>query len=257
MMSDPYKVLGVERTATKDEIKKAYKKLAQKHHPDRGGDEAKFKEATAAYDKIKDGKPYVKEDDFTGWQEYNEHFKHKSDIDIEEILRQAAKHKQQQKVRYTVPIELKDAVVGGKHFVRIPIGSEIQALEITIPAGVQDDDTIKYPRLAGGKDLYITFKVQPSKVWTIQGLDLIKVVKVNIWDLIKGVEVPVTTIYGTTIKIKIPKGTQPEAMMRVKGKGIQSRKNLMQVGDMYVHIQAVIPENIHEDILSAIYRTNS
>ena len=84
-----------------------------------------------------------------------------------------------------------------------------------------------------------------------------KNVKVSIWDLIKGTEVPVTTIYDTTIKIKIPAGTQPEAMMRVRGKGIQSRKNLLHVGDMYVHIQAFIPENVHEDILSAIYRTNS
>lgn len=252
-MIDPYKVLGVERTATPEEIKKAYKKLAMKHHPDRGGNETKFKEINEAYEKVKDGR--IPEPD---WQPYHpNNFDFRDEAAFEELLRRAKARQQQQHMRFSVAIDLKSAVVGGKHVIRVPLGNGIEMIEVTVPAGTQDGDTVRYPRLAKGIDILINFQVTPSKEWTVQGLDLIKEVKVSIWDLIKGIELPVQTIYDTTIKLKIPERTQPGTMMRIKGKGIQSRKNLLHVGDMYVHIAAYIPDNIHEDILSAIYRTNS
>lgn len=252
-MTDPYAILGVERTATPEEIKKAYKKLAQKHHPDRGGDEAKFKEIAEAYEKVKDGKKPEPEVD---WQAFD--FDLRNEGAFEEFLNRARQRQHHQPhLRFTVPIELKDAVVGGKHYIRIPLGGTVETIDVTIPAGTQDGDTVKYPRIAKGVDVFIKYQVNPSKEWTVQGLDLIKDVRVSIWDLIKGTELNVQTIYDTTIKLKVPERTQPGKMLRIKGKGIQSRKNLLHVGDMYVHISAYIPDDIHEDILSAIYRTNS
>lgn len=258
---DPYKVLGLKSNASEDEVRKAYKKLSMKHHPDRGGDEAKFKEINEAYSMIKDGKKPESGPGFgTGpdinWRDFDFDLRDKDAF--AEFLRQAkARQRQRQHYKFTVPIQLKDAVVGGKHYIRIPVGNNIETVEVTIPAGTQDGDAVKYPRLAGGVDIVIKFEVLPDKEWVQEGLDLIKEIKVSVWDLIQGTEVNVQTIYDTTIKLKVPPMTQPNTTMRIKGKGIQSRQQLNKIGDMYVHIAAYIPKDIDEEILSAIRRANS
>jgi DnaJ-class molecular chaperone len=178
-MDDPYKILGVKKTATEAEIKKAYRKIAREHHPDLNPDdaasEAKFKAASAAYDLLKDPETRARFDrgeiDATGaekqperkfYREYAdaadnpyrsqqsyEGFGDASDI-FAEILRQrgqgGAQYSTQgftargQDKRYSLEVPFLDAVNGGKTRITLPTGGN---LEVTIPQGSADGQTIR------------------------------------------------------------------------------------------------------------------
>lgn len=255
---DPYKVLGLQPGASKEEAKKAYRKLAMKHHPDRGGDESKFKEVTEAYERIESGNVYGprKHNTQTDFSDFEDIFK-EYNINVEDYLKEKFHQKAQADISVGVFISLKDAVLGGQKYVKIPVGMTNETFEITVPAGVTDNETIRYPRLAKGTDVRITFKIQPSDEWQVDGLNLIKDVDIEIWDLILGTSLEVKLINDSTVKIKVPAGTQPGTQLRIKGKGIQSRKNYLQIGDVLVRLNARIPEHIPEEILSAIQKIKS
>lgn len=244
-MKDPYKTLGVDRDASEEDIKKAFKKLAMKYHPDRdGGDETKFKEINEAYDMIKEGK--------TEQPRINNHTFHNVDDLYDFLMRGQGFRPPPPVLKFSVSVSLADSVLGGKHYLRVPLNGQMEVIEVTIPAGIEHGETIRYPKLAKGSDVHISYHILPDSEWHIEGLNLIRDEKISIWQLIKGTEIEVKTINGTKIKLKIPPHTQPGTKMRIKGKGKQSRKNLLQVGDMYVHIVGVIPDNIPPEVLSAI-----
>lgn len=179
MSKDPYAILGVKKTATADEIKKAYRKIARTHHPDLNPDDAsaetRFKEASAAYDFLKKPEQRARFDrdeiDATGaeqqperqfYREYArnpenpyqsgphyEGFGDASDV-FAEILRQRAQGKQQsathgfdmrgQDRRYALEIGFMDAVLGGKTRITLPDGG---MLDVKIPQGTADGQTIR------------------------------------------------------------------------------------------------------------------
>jgi len=242
-MSDPYVTLGVTRDTPLPDIKKAYKKLAMKHHPDRNdGKDEKFKEVQAAYDQVKDGPPApdVNEYKFTSASDFSDFFK---------------RHQQQQRqqfYRVNINITLSDAINGGTKYIELTINGQNKSFEIDIPPGTRHGETVRYPNLAEGRDIIISYLILPDSEWEVSEMNLIKSVKVNIWDLILGTEVDVTTIDKKTIRLKVPKGTQPGTYLRVKGKGMRTRQNMLAVGDMLVHIEAIIPDNIPEDIINII-----
>jgi len=241
-MSDPYKVLGLESNATTEEVKKAYKRLAMKLHPDRnGGRDEKFKELQTAYDQVKDGPP-----DFTAAS-----FNFKTPGDINDFLREA-RFRHQMQVSLSMLISLKDAVLGGDHLMQIPVHGKNENVEITIPPGIRNGEAIRYPKLANNIDVVIKFRIQPDTIWEVQNLDLIKGEDISIWDLITGTELDVRTIDGSTIRLKVPPRTNPGTHMRVKGNGIQSRSNHLVKGDLLVRLVGKIPDDISESLLALI-----
>ena len=248
-MNNPYKILGVSRDASEEEIKKAYKKLAMKHHPDRGGDEAKFKEISEAYERIQKGET---EDKFS-YEDFRSKydFKFKDEQDIYDLLNKFRKNHHTPSLKFKVKITLKESIIGGKQYIQAP-SLNAHAFEVTIPVGVKHGEIIRYPDLAQNADVEITYYIIPDPIWDLKDLDLHRDIRVSIWDLIRGTEVEFESIMGGTIKLKIPPRTQPNAKMRLSGKGIQSRKNKYATGDMYVHILGFIPTDIPEEILSAI-----
>jgi len=241
-MNDPYAVLGLDSSATLEEVKKAYKKLAMKHHPDRnGGKDDKFKELQTAYDQVKDGPP---EPSFDG-------FNFQSREDIADFLRES-RFQHQMQVSLTAMIPLRDAVLGGKHYMRIPIHGSAVNVEVTIPPGIRNGEAVRYPKLAKNVDVVIRFGTQPDPDWKVDDLDLIKGQDISIWDLITGAELDVTTISGSVIRVKVPPKTNPGTHMRIKGKGIPSRVNQLLKGDMLVRLDGKIPASISEQLLSLI-----
>ena len=245
---NPYSVLGVDRNADKDTVKKAYRKLAMKFHPDRNdGKDEKFKEVKAAYDKIKDGPPTVK-NPFTGFGDFD--FSTTTE-NFSDILREA-RYQHQMQVSVTAIISLKDAVLGPVQYMQIPIRGKTESVKIAIPPGVMNNESVKYPKVSNGVDVVIKYKITPDPVWSVENLNLIKQQEISIWDLITGTSLNVETIDGSILRLRIPPRTQPGTHMRVTGKGVTSRQLGVTNGDMLVRLNGKIPDDISPAILNAI-----
>jgi curved DNA-binding protein len=239
---DPYSVLGVGKTATQDEIRKAYRSLAMKHHPDRGGDEAQFKAINEAYTTIGDSKKRAQYD--TGFS-YNS-------TNWDDIFRNSRRHqhryRHQAQIRMTLNIDFETAIRGGKKLISVGLGDGISAMEIHIDPGVVTGDSARYATNAG--DLIVTFRVDPSKTWSRTNNNLTREVELDIWQLITGTVAVVETVWNEKIRLTVPPKTQPDALLRVKGKGAKTLWDGQ--GDMFVRIKARIPKDISSELLKAI-----
>ena len=252
---NPYEVLGVSRNASEAEVKKAYKKMAMKHHPDRGGDETKFKEISEAYERIISPEKFRDEQ----FQRTPGGFEFRSGEDINDIFSEffnfhRADPRQQRRptaVQMSLWITLEDVYHGGDRLVSVQAGNSVEAVKITIPRGVMDATTIRYPKLApGGLDLNIIYRIHPHKRFErISRIDLQTIVDVDFWDLILGTHVPVRHIDGDELMVRIPPKTRPNARLRLKAQGIQNDR---QHGDLYVKLNPLMPENIPEDIIQTL-----
>ena len=273
---DYYKVLGVEKNASQDEIKKAYRKLAKKYHPDLNKDnpqaKERFQEINEANEVLGDAEKRRRYD------EYGEHWKHSEEYEAQQgnthgfngfegfgdfshnsgnssgfsdFFEQlfgggAFRATQQQRgndLQATMHLTLQEA---GKTERRIlEIGNE--KIAITIPGGVADGQKIRikergkrnpYSNRRG--DLYITFHIEPDRRFTREGDDLHTTVTCDIYTLLLGGEAIVPTLDGS-IRMNIKPGTQPDSKLRLRGKGMPHYKNSGH-GDMIVTIKATLPQ---------------
>jgi DnaJ-class molecular chaperone len=249
-MIDYYTVLGVTRTATPDEIKRAFRKLASQHHPDKGGDTVKFQEIQAAYDTLGDAAKRQQYD--TPRPQFNQGHRHGGQqFDFDTIFdvfgARFTQQRQQPSVsRVNLTITLTDVAVGGKR----TIGIGASTVEIEIPAGINDGDNVHYRGLGPhSTDLVITYRISPNPTWQRHGSNLLTEHAVSVWDLILGSETVVRDLLGTELTIVVPAGTQPGAKLRLRGRGLPGRTG---PGDMLVQLQAIIPTDIPDDLLSLI-----
>jgi curved DNA-binding protein len=257
-MTDHYTTLGVARTATLDEIKRAFRKLASQHHPDKGGDTQKFQEIQAAYDTLGDAAKRQQYDNpqpqFQGFGQ-GAQFGNMHDIFAQMFGGQSPFGQQQQPrrthVRMSLWITLLDVARGGKRSVALGTQSGTSTVEIEIPLGINDGDNVQYPGLApGGQDLVIQFRVQPHADFQRQGLSLVTTHKVSIWTLILGGDTEVQTVEGNRLVVKVVPHTQPGTTLRLKSQGLRDQSG--QKGDLMVHIQTEIPMTIAPEIITAI-----
>ena len=252
---DHYKTLGVNSTATPDEIKKAYRKLASLHHPDKGGNTAKFQEVQTAYDILGDpAKRQEYDNPKPQFGNFGQHphpsgqpFDFETIFDVFGTRFNQTKQRQAAVSRVNVTINLTDVVTGGKR--TIGLGGR-NTIEIDLPKGINNGDSVQYRGIApGGGDLVITFRVREDPEWQRDGANLYTQHVVDVWDLILGTESVVKDVVGQEVTILIPRGTQPGARLRLRGKGLPSK---IGVGDIIVQIQASIPVDIPEDLLNMI-----
>lgn len=257
-MKDYYSILGVAKSATSDEIKKAYRKLASKHHPDKGGNSEQFKQIQEAYDILGDShKKEIYDNPSTSFN-FN-HTVNDFDFDFDKIFSTFGARMNRQKPQSTkivLPITLKDSVVGGNRVISLSFAGVQIPVEISIPAGIIDREQVRYTNiLPGGFDLIVEFKIAENKDWTRNGLDLLCEKPLNFWELILGCEVEIKSISGNRYSLKIPPRTKPNSVFRIKGKGVQ--RNGHNSGDILVKIVATLPENIPDEIAEIIRkRTN-
>jgi curved DNA-binding protein len=256
-MTDYYKILGVDRSASADEIKQAYRRLAAQHHPDRGGDTAKFQTIQEAYDTLGDAarrssydRPQPQMHEF----HFGDGHGHFNFDEIFNMFGARFNHgARRNQVRMNLWITLHDVATGGRRQVAVNTGQASSTIEIQIPPGIDDGDSVQYPNIApGGGDLIITFRVQPDDNWQREGTTLLRDELISIWTLITGGEIEVTTITGDRLKVTIPANTQPNSMLRVRGRGLPARTGPM--GDMIVRVQARIPREISPELLAAIHK---
>jgi DnaJ-class molecular chaperone len=256
-MSDHYSTLGVTHDASPEEIKKAYRRLASEHHPDKGGSTEKFQEIQAAYSVLGDEQKRA---------EYNQprgnHFNFEfntgpAGFDFNNIFSMFGQHfhphqqRQQQHVRMSLWVSLQDIAQGGQRPVNIGTSHGTITIEIEIPMGINDGDNVQYAGLGpGGTDLIINFRIHQNPKWERNGLNLTTNHNVSIWDCLVGAETVVKDILNNQITLTVPPLTQPGSLLRLKGKGLPSRNG--PTGDLLVRIQAQVPSYIDPELVEKI-----
>lgn len=255
-MTDYYKTLGVGKNASPDEIKKAYRSLAMKHHPDRGGDEKKFKEIEEAYRILSDPAQKSNYDNPSPFGNGNMN---------EEIFEQFFRNPfgfsggfragpRNPSVHVTIDITLEDAFRGKTIDAEIGLSNgKTKLVSINIPPGIETGMQVKYsgmgetlhPKLQPG-DLIATIRVLNHRIWQRQGDHLIYEKSISAWDAILGTSLTVTTIDGKMLSINIPAGTQPDTMLSCKGEGMPNVKS-GQRGNLLIKVKVEIPKQISKE----------
>ena len=275
-MTDHYSILGVSKSATQDEIKKAFRKLASQHHPDKGGDTKKFQEIQAAYDTLSDqNKRAAYDNPQPQFQNFNSGGVPPGFEDIfgqmfnggnpfGDIFGRRNPPQRNRNLSLKTAISLEDAF-NGKDLtvsVTLPSGRE-QICEIKIPRGIQDGTTLRLagmgddssPNLPRG-DIHLTVLVQPHLVFTRQGDDLVINLNVGAFDAILGKTCTIETLDKRVLEVKINPGTQPGTVMAAHGYGMPNISDNRFVGRLLIQVQVKIPTDLSQDKLDKLKEIN-
>ena len=249
-MTNHYQTLGVAPTASAEEIKRAYRKLASQHHPDRGGDTATFQTIQAAYDVVGDEGRRQQYDNPAPQFNGGMPFDFNNIFNVFGTRFQHPGHQQQQHVRMSLWITLADVAQGGRRTVSLGHTT----VEIEIPLGINDGDNVQYANIGpGGSNLIVNFRIHPHPRWQRQGLNLTQEEPVTIWTLILGGEIVVRDILNNNLNMTVPAHTQPGTVLRLKGRGLRNRSG--ETGDLFVRIQGRLPNTISPELLAQIAQT--
>lgn len=274
-MKDYYKILGVEKNASEDEIKKAFRKLAHQYHPDKsGGDEAKFKEANEAYAVLSDKKKRAQYDAFgsvgpgTGGfqggfnpQDFGFDFSgfgaggfDAGDLgDILSSIFGGRRVRRGRDVAVDIELSFQESVFGTER--KVVINSKYvkqKEVSISVPPGIDDGQMIRLSgmgeTLEGGLpgDLYVKVHVRRHPYLRKEGYNLIMDLNVRLSEALLGGERKIGTLDGE-ITLKIPTGTKHGTILRVKGKGVPFDPQASKRGDLYVRVLVEIPEKLSKE----------
>lgn len=253
-----YKTLGLNQGASEEEIKKTYRKLAMKYHPDRGGNEAEFKRIKEAYEALTNPEATRRFDtnfDFGGFHDLHEMFRRgradgarNFDFDFE------ARDIRNPDIHLSVPCTLEEAHAGFSKEIEFTIpNGETKRMTIDFPAGTHKGIKIRYAGEGGTLipskppgDLYVTANIMPHSVWTPDGNDLKSLLEISVWQAMFGSTVELTEIGGSRIQVTVPPGTQSKSQLRLKNKGLNIRGST-QRGNAYLEVVVRIPALNEED----------
>jgi molecular chaperone DnaJ len=249
---DYYEVLGLTREASETDIKRAFRELARKHHPDVNPDGGEaFREINEAYAVLSDADARARYD---RWGHGDDPGGFASVVDaaqdmINEVLRRRrGKHKGRD-TRYTLEVTFEEAAFGCEKTIRIP--NTTRDLTVVVPAGTKDGTT-KISKGDGepGKngapagDLNVNIRVAEHATFRREGIDVHSEHAVTFAQAALGAVLDLPTLDGA-VKMRIPEGTQPGRVFRIRGRGIPqaSGKNAPR-GDHMVHIQVEVPTEL-------------
>lgn len=264
-----YATLGVAESATADEIKRAYRKLASQHHPDKGGDKNTFQEIQKAYDTlIDDGRRQQYDMERQGMHRqgpggFHFHFNHGN---IDDIFQQFGfghfrppQQKRNKDLRIELPIPLVTTLEEQKKTIQVTTTTgEKSTLEVTIPRGVTNGTNIKYSGLGDNMfttiprgDLFVHFSVFPAENFFVQGIDLYTPSSVNCLTALVGGKFTVTGIDGKVFELNIQPGTQNGTKFRIPQQGLYQMNSEIR-GDLYVEVQLFVPQDLPAESLETI-----
>jgi len=252
-MTDPYRILGVTRASTDKQIKDAYRKLTMVHHPDKGGDNAKFLEITQAYNAIK-----TKQDrsqyDSPGEDAFSQGgFNTRADFnDFSNAFRMHFGQRQtvtkNRDIHINYNITLEEVLDGVNKDVRITLpNNQHNTVNIKIPQGIRHGDKIKFAGcgdnthsgFASG-DLYVTILEQRHPQYSRLDNNCIVTQSIDVYTAMVGGELAVKSIDGSRYKILIKPGTQSGTRLRIPEAGFPII-NTSRTGDLIVTVDIKIP----------------
>jgi DnaJ-class molecular chaperone len=280
-MKDPYEILGVAKTASADEIQKAYRKLAKKLHPDLnpGNKQAEdqFKEVAAANDLISDPEKRRRYDageiDASGAEKAPPHARYYRDYAGEgghpyesgsayedfaqgddlfaDLMRRAAEQARRRPgadLHYELAVDFLDAVNGASKTITLPGGGTLQ---VTIPPGVEDAQILRLrgkgapsPGEGGPGDALVQIAVRPHRHFTREGIDIHVDLPITLKEAALGAEVRAPTPTGN-VMLRVPKRSNTGDVLRLKGKGVK-RGNL--AGDEFVKLKVIMPTEAEPEL---------
>jgi len=283
MSDDPYKLLGVSKTATADEIRKAYRKLAKELHPDLNpGDksmEDRFKKVSAAHNLLSDAAQRARFDrgeiDASGAETPQQHYyrqyadsdrsgRYHSDTgyrDFEgtsDIFADLFGHGSDgqsrfrargQDVHYRLAVPFLDAINGAKQQLHLPDGTTI---DLTIPAGSKTGTILRLrgkgrPGLGDGPpgDAMVELTVEPHARFSREGDDIILELPISLDEAVLGARIEVPSATGR-LRVTVPKGSSSGDVLRLRGKG--APKSGGGHGDQRVVLKIIMPETIDDEL---------
>ena len=277
---DYYKVLGVDKSATQEEIRKAYRKQAKRYHPDINKDDPQAKERFQEINEANEvlGNPEKRKK----YDDYGENWRHAEEFEaqrrqyagngngmydfggyggfgdfagngenasgfsdfFEQLFGNGFRQRQQKKgkdLQATLSITLQEAAT--EHKQTFTVNNE--KIRINIPAGIKDGHKIKlkgYGSMHNGVrgDLYITFHIEPDSRFIRDGNNLHTTLAVDMYTMLLGGTAIVPTLTGNA-KINIKAGTQADSKLRLRGKGIPEYKRPEVVGDLIITLKVTLP----------------
>jgi len=281
MAKSLYETLGVNEHAGADEIKKAYRKLARKYHPDVNKDESaieKFKEINAAYEVLSDKK---KKDEYDmygdqifGGQNFHDFAKNQgTNVDLDDLLRSifgggggsssgfgggfggGGNSSSDLDQRINITISFYISVKGGKHNVSL----NNESFDIKIPAGIKSGETLRVRgkgsvgRMGKRGDLLIKVDVSDSPVFERKENDLYMDMDVNLKTALFGGKVTVTSLINDDITLRVPSNTKNGQKFRVRGAGVVDRKTSLK-GNLYLTANIVLPnvDTLDEELIAIL-----
>jgi curved DNA-binding protein len=275
---DYYEVLGLKRGASDEEIRRAYRKLARKYHPDvnkEGGAEERFKEVSQAYEVLRDPEKRERYDRLganwaTGEEAAGRGFEdlfgqRQGDVRVEfgdsdfsdlfdglfgagdrsgttDFGDFAIRGADQEAM---LELSLEEAAAGGRRRVSLADG---RSFDVNFPAGVREGQRIRLAgkggagrRGAPAGDLFLRVRIRPHPYFRLDGRDLLVDVPVSPWEAALGATVPVRTLDGTA-RVRVPPGSSSGRRLRVRGKGMPGPRG--GHGDLYATVQVVVPREL-------------
>lgn len=262
-----YDTLGVSKTATQDEIKKAYRKLAMKHHPDKGGDEHRFKEISVAYDTLSDPQKRAEYDQMLmGGSQVR--FNNMNDFaDMQDIFGnifgahfgpgfanfQQQRQRRNRDLNIRCTISFKDSFTGKELEATYPLpNGKKETVVINVPPGIETGQTMQYrglgdysfPDMPRG-NLNVTVVVQPDPKFARRGDDICTTLEVDVIDAMLGCIKDVETIDGKKLQIKIRPGIEHGGEYSATGMGFQNPR-ARRTGNFIIIIVLKVPAIVDE-----------
>jgi DnaJ-class molecular chaperone len=276
-MKDPYQTLGVARSATEEDIRAAYRRLAKQHHPDlnpgKRGAEDRFKQISSAYALLSDPQKRARFDrgeiDASGAERgpapgsgprrgagRGRNFNAE---DLEGFFSRAFGSGRERRaapdtgedVQYKVLVDFVDAANGSTQRLTLPDG---RVIDLRIPEGVEDGQVLRLKgqgkpaadgRASAG-DALVTVRIAPHRHFRREGNDLLLVLPVTLQEAVLGARIAVPTIKGP-VTLSVPPGSGQSTKLRLKGRGIAG-------GDQYVELRLVLPERPEPELAAFLER---
>jgi molecular chaperone DnaJ len=254
---DYYEVLGVDRHATEGDIKRAFRELARQHHPDVNPPDAgeRFREINEAYAVLSDKDQRSRYDRWGHPDDGGSGLGAVVDAAqemIRDVLRRSRSKPKGRDLRYTLEVTFEEAAFGATKTIQIPgADGKPRDFSVVVPSGTKDGTVKQFrgegePSRAGGGsgDLHVIVRIAEHSAFRRDGLDVHSDYTIQFTQAALGAVIDLPTLDGP-VKMRIPEGTQPGRVFRIKGRGIPqaSGKNAPR-GDHLVHITIDVPTEL-------------
>lgn len=265
-----YNILGVKENASQDDIKKAYKKLAMQHHPDRGGDNKKFQEISQAYDTLSDpnkrsyydaelnglNNPFVNIHPGQGFPDFTDIFSFSFGQGFAQNQRQVQRNRD---LNLRIAVSFKQSFTGTQIEAKysIPSGRD-RTIVVEIPAGVVSGQVLRFRGLGDDSipgippgNLNVNIIVEPDAEWHRRDNHLCKVLTIDVFEAMLGCTKQIDLLDGTSMPLKIRPGISHGSEFTSNGRGFRD-PNTGRTGSLVIIVNVSIPEILNPKLIKIV-----